>query len=83
MLQVVRRLHFGTTSLVGIMCGNLCDEVNLLASFFDVAFISAGGCIAMVDTAVVDKYRPTTLLRVVPGHIELGRVYAAVVQHFK
>jgi len=80
MWQVVRRLHNGMTALVGIMCGELCDEVGFLVTFFDAVFISAGGCFGRMS-----MYEQTyaTFVRVVPGYTDLGRLYLRIVQKFQ
>jgi len=81
MLQIVRRLHNGTTALVGLMCSMLCDEIGSLAAFFDAAFISAGGCFGSVDMMSTSTY--ATFVKVVPSDQSLGTVYTKVIQKFR
>jgi len=57
----------------------LCDEIGLLAAFFEATFISAGGCFG-VDMSDAEK-QPTSL-QVVPGDQYLADVYLKVIQKF-
>lgn len=76
--QVVLRLHKDTSALIGIACSFLCNEIALLAAYFNVTFVSAGGCYGTYEF----KNFPT-FLPVVPGDHCLGKVYLKVVQKFR
>lgn len=81
MLQVVRRLHNGTTALAGIMCSMLCDEIASIASLFNASLVSAGGCYGTSERVEENTY--ATFLRVIPGSEELGNIYSKVVKQFR
>jgi len=56
----------------------LCDEIGSLATFFDDAIVSAGGCFG---TNIDSKTYPT-FIPVVPSDLRLADVYLKVVQKF-